>query len=74
MLKDCEDTSTQVKLMQTLGEAHYMVYMTPLSTDKIFSKDTKVLDRPLINCLDTAYDHHLFSDDHINSEHLDLAM
>ena len=73
MLKVCEDTSTQLKLMQTLGEAHYMVYLTPLSTDKNSSKRYESA-RQAIKCLGTAYDHHLFSDDHINSEHLDLAM
>ena len=73
LLKDCEDMSTQVKLSQTLGEAYYKLYRTPVSTEKDNSKKYNNA-RQAIKYLGTAYDHHLFSDEHINSEHLDLAM
>ena len=73
LLNDCEDTSTQVKATQTLGEVYYKVYRTPVSTEKDISKKYDSA-RQAIKYLGTAYDHQLFSDEHINSEHLDLAM
>jgi len=73
LLKDCKDMSTQAKLAQTLGEAYYKVYRIPVSSEKDTVKNYDNA-RQAIKYLGTAYDNQIFSGEHINSEHLDLAM
>jgi len=73
LLKDCKDVSTQLKLTQTLGEAYYKVYKTPVLTEKDKAKKYESA-RQAIKYLGTAYDNQVFSVEHINSEHLDLVM